>query len=102
MSAQQSNDALSVAEETLKRALIRIKIYQTDGRVVVDQAHDIARLVVSCFFHILYSSTYLCKVSSTSAAWQECVGRSTVASVCRCRGSGDNECRPGPTMGARV
>ncbi|KAG2062822.1 hypothetical protein BDR04DRAFT_1164592 [Suillus decipiens] len=45
MSVQESNHALSVADELLHKALARIKGFQADGRVVVDQAHEIARLV---------------------------------------------------------
>ncbi|KAG1776911.1 hypothetical protein EV702DRAFT_1227857 [Suillus placidus] len=45
MSSQQSNDALSVADASLSKDLARIKHYQADGRVVVDKAHDIAKLV---------------------------------------------------------
>ncbi|KAG1720609.1 hypothetical protein EDD22DRAFT_854598 [Suillus occidentalis] len=45
MSSVESNNTLSVAEVSLKSALVQIKIFQSDGWVVVDQAHDIARLV---------------------------------------------------------
>ncbi|KAG1775255.1 hypothetical protein EV702DRAFT_1236345 [Suillus placidus] len=45
MSSQQSNDALSVADASLRKDLARIKHYQVDGWVVVDKAHDIAKLV---------------------------------------------------------
>ncbi|KAG1759117.1 hypothetical protein EDD22DRAFT_956203 [Suillus occidentalis] len=41
-SSQQSNDALSVAEASLRKALAWIKRHQADGRVSVDQAHAIA------------------------------------------------------------
>ncbi|KAG2738520.1 hypothetical protein P692DRAFT_201812044 [Suillus brevipes Sb2] len=46
-SSQQSNNALSVAEASLRKALARIKRHQADGRVSVNQAHAIA-LQVSC------------------------------------------------------
>ncbi|KAG1834618.1 hypothetical protein DFJ58DRAFT_735784 [Suillus subalutaceus] len=45
MSAQQSNNALSVANKSLHSHLNRIKLFQSDGRVVVDQAHEFAKLV---------------------------------------------------------
>ncbi|KAG1870088.1 hypothetical protein DFJ58DRAFT_722991 [Suillus subalutaceus] len=45
MSAQQSNDALSVANKSLRSHLNWIKLFQSDGRVVVDQAHEVAKLV---------------------------------------------------------
>ncbi|KAG2337905.1 hypothetical protein BDR05DRAFT_952269 [Suillus weaverae] len=45
MSSQQSNDALLVADASLNKDLARIKHYQADGQVVVDKAHDIAKLV---------------------------------------------------------
>ncbi|KAG1828769.1 hypothetical protein DFJ58DRAFT_848923 [Suillus subalutaceus] len=46
MSAQQSNDALSVADKSLRSHLNRIKLFQSDGRVVVDWAHEVAKLVI--------------------------------------------------------
>ncbi|KAG2063091.1 hypothetical protein BDR04DRAFT_1164258 [Suillus decipiens] len=45
MSVQESNDALSVADELLRKALARITRSQADGRAVVDQAYEIAQLV---------------------------------------------------------
>jgi hypothetical protein len=57
-SSQQSNDALSVAEASLRKALARIKRHQADGRVSVDQAHAIALQVVSLFFSCWTYSTY--------------------------------------------
>ncbi|KAG1730158.1 uncharacterized protein EDB91DRAFT_1252809 [Suillus paluster] len=44
-STLKSNQALAVADTSLRRALRQIKIHQADGSVVVDQAHAIARLV---------------------------------------------------------
>ncbi|KAG1832629.1 hypothetical protein DFJ58DRAFT_847963 [Suillus subalutaceus] len=46
MSAQQSNNALSVADKSLCSHLNRIKLFQSDGWVVVDQAHEVAKLVI--------------------------------------------------------
>ncbi|KAG2030629.1 hypothetical protein BDR03DRAFT_986964 [Suillus americanus] len=45
MSSQESNNALSVANQSLQAALRQIKCCQVDGSVVVDQAYDIAKLV---------------------------------------------------------
>ncbi|KAG1760553.1 hypothetical protein EDD22DRAFT_848420 [Suillus occidentalis] len=45
MSSVESNNTLSVTEVSLKSTLVWIKIFQSDGQVVVDQAHDIAHLV---------------------------------------------------------
>ncbi|KAG1862829.1 hypothetical protein DFJ58DRAFT_725312 [Suillus subalutaceus] len=45
MSAQQSNNALLVADKSLRSHLNWIKLFQSDGRVVVDQAHEVAKLV---------------------------------------------------------
>ncbi|KAG2134171.1 uncharacterized protein EDB93DRAFT_1254603 [Suillus bovinus] len=45
MSSQPSNNALSVADASLCIALTRIKRDEADGWAVVEQAHDIARLV---------------------------------------------------------
>ncbi|KAG2032017.1 hypothetical protein BDR03DRAFT_985994 [Suillus americanus] len=45
MSTQQSNNALSVTEASLRKALSQLKHHQTDGWIVVDQAHAIAKQV---------------------------------------------------------
>ncbi|KAG2347664.1 hypothetical protein BDR05DRAFT_945370 [Suillus weaverae] len=45
MSSQQSNDALLVTNASLRKDLAHIKNYQANGQVVVDKAHEIAKLV---------------------------------------------------------
>ncbi|KAG0693560.1 hypothetical protein DFH29DRAFT_881371 [Suillus ampliporus] len=45
MSSVESNSALAIADKSLRASVRRIKLLEADGRVAIDQAHEIARVV---------------------------------------------------------